>query len=266
MSATSGARGARRFLAIAVFGAVTSICLAACSSNSSSTGTTAKPGSGTSTTSGSPSGTSSSTTVKAQQSAAARLAALAQSVQSAKGGTFKLGYSESSSVAGGSHSLVFEQMPPKFLIDLTGSDAGLVVDTGSGTYTCSNLSGHQECYSFGTTNPLAPFIALFTGGTVETAFRGLESGIAAKEAGVSATFSTQTFAGQASECVSGVKGSDTFKYCVTGSGVLAYSGGSSTQGSGAITLTSYSTNVSSSDFALPAGAKVVTIPTTSTTG
>jgi hypothetical protein len=73
---------------------------------------------------------------------------------------------------------------------------------------------------------------------------------------VSATFSNQTIAGQSVQCVSGVKAGNTFKYCLTNSGVLAYAGGSTATGGGAITLTSYSTSVSASDFALPPGATI----------
>jgi hypothetical protein len=54
--------------------------------------------------------------------------------------------------------------------------------------------------------------------------------------------------------VSGPSGSG--KYCVTNAGILA----SLTSASGGFTLTSYSGSVPSSDFSLPMGATVVTLP------
>ena len=259
MSALSGVPRPRRLLTIATLVAVTGLSLAACSSKPSGT-PAGSNNSGTTTTSSSSgtTGTSTSSTTSSGSSATSKLAALTQEVQNAKGGTFKLTYSESSTAAGGSHSLTFEQMPPKFLFSLSGTGAALVVNTGTTTYTCSNASGHSVCYSFGASDPFAPLLGILTGATTLTAFRSLESGLAGKLAGVSATFSNQTFAGQSAQCVSGVKGADTFKYCITQSGVLAYAGGSTATGGGALTLTAYSTSASAGDFALPAGATVVT--------
>jgi hypothetical protein len=199
--------------------------------------------------------------VNAGSSAIAKLVALTQSVNSAKHGTFKLSYAETSSTTGGSSSntFTFEQMPPnKYLFGVDGTNKATIIDTGNGTYTCAAQGGRQVCISYGTTNPFASLLSVITGETVLTAFKGLQTGLAAKLAGVSATFSNQTIAGQSVQCVSGVKGGDSFKYCLTQSGVLAYSGGSTATGGGAITLTSYSTSVSASDFALPVGATIVT--------
>lgn len=257
MSAFSGVASARRLLTLATLVAVTGLSVAACSSKPSGTPAGSNSGSTTSSSSGG-SGATTSSTASAASSATAKLAALTQSIQGAKGGTFKLTYAESSSTAGGSHSLVFEQMGSKFLFNVSGADAALVVDTGTTTYTCSNSSGHSVCYSFGSTNPFAPLLQILTGDTTLTALKGLESGLAGKLAGVSATFSNQTFAGQSAQCVSGVKGANSFKYCITQSGVLAYAGGSTATGGGALTLTAYSTSVSAADFELPAGATVVT--------
>jgi hypothetical protein len=260
-SAISGVAGAprgRRLITLAVMIAVTGLSLAACSSKSSGT-PSASGNSGTTTSSSSGStGTSTSTTASAGSSAIAKLEALTNSVDSAKHGTFKLSYAETSSTTGGSSSntFTFEQMPPKYLFGIDAATKATIIDTGTKTYTCVNSGGHNVCISYGTTDPFASLLSVITGDTVVTQFAGLRSGLAAKLAGVSATFSTQTIAGQSVQCVSGVKGADTFKYCLTQSGVLAYSGGSTATGGGAITLTSYSTSVSASDFALPAGATI----------
>jgi hypothetical protein len=179
-------------------------------------------------------------------------------VQSAKNGSYKLQYTEASSASGGSHTLLFEQMPPKYLFSLSGSSSVLVVNTGHGLYTCSSQGAQKVCVLVPSAAEFAPLLGVLTGATVVTAFNGLRSGLASKLAGVSAKFSSATFAGQSSQCVSGVKAGNSFKYCVTDSGVLAYAGGSSSQSFGSVTLTAYSTSVSASDFALPAGATVVT--------
>ena len=258
MSTISESGFVRRLAAVTAAVASTGLLLAACSSSPS--GTPSVSGNSTTTTSsaGGNSSTSTSASSNPGTSAAAKLAALSESVQSAKGGSFKLQYTEASSASGGSHTLLFEQMPPKYLFSLSGSSSVLVVNTGHGLYTCSSQGTQKVCVLVPSAAEFAPLLNVLTGATVVTAFNGLRSGLAAKLAGVSATFSSATFAGQSAQCVSGVKAGNSFKYCVTNSGVLAYAGGSSSQSFGSVSLTSYSTSVSASDFSLPVGATVVT--------
>jgi hypothetical protein len=135
-----------------------------------------------------------------------------------------------------------------------------VIDTGSGTYSCSSSSGTPTCVSVGSTDPLADTLDFVTGDTALSALNALKTGIAQKLPNFSASYSTATYAGQTAQCVSGTESTNTYKYCVTDSGVLAYAGGTSTSGFGGLTITAFSTNVSSSEFSLPAGATVVTIP------
>jgi hypothetical protein len=255
MTAMPGASSTRRSITIVVMLAVTGLALAACSSSPAASNNNS--GSTTTSTSGAPAATT-STTANPGSSALSKLAALTQSVKSAKGGTFDLTYAETSSTSAKGNTFKFEQMPPKYVFDISGASTGSIIDTGSGTYSCSTESGHAECISFGTDNPFSALIGVITGATVESQLGSLQSGLAAKLAGVSASFSSQTFAGQSAQCVSGVKGADSFKYCITQSGVLAYAGGSTATGGGSLSLTSYSTSVSPSDFALPPGATIVT--------
>ena len=84
-------------------------------------------------------------------------------------------------------------------------------------------------------------------------------------AGLSVTFSDQTFAGQASKCVNWAYQGQSAKYCVTNSGILAFAGGARTSGAGSFELSEYSTNVPDGDFNLPAGATVETIPSATST-
>lgn len=254
MTAMPGASSARRSITIVVMLAVTGLALAACSSSPAASNNNS--GSTTTSTSGAPAATT-STTANPGSSALSKLAALSQSVKTAKGGTFDLTYAETSSTSASNNTFKFEQMPPKYLFGVSGATPATIIDTGSGAYSCSTQGGHPVCISFGTDNPFGALLGVITGATVETQLNSLQSGLAGKLAGVSASFSSQTFAGQSAQCVSGVKGADSFKYCITQSGVLAYAGGSTATGGGSLSLTSYSTSVNPSDFSLPAGATIV---------
>jgi hypothetical protein len=251
----------RRVLVLGAVVLATGTCLAACSSktpNSGATSTSSGPGGSTST-SGASAG--SSTTTKSSSSGSA-LGTMAASIQSAKNLTFSATYTEAGSTSSASGSLTYAQMPPKSLFK---AGSGEIIDTGSASYSCSAATGTPTCVSFGTTNPLAGTLDFVTGGTELQAINALKAGIAQKLPNFSASFSTATYAGQSAQCLSGTESSSTFKYCVTTSGVLAYAGGSTTSGFGSLTLKSFSTNVSSSEFSLPPGATVVTLPSTTTT-
>ena len=261
MGVTSGAPIARRLVGLVSVIAATGLVLAACSaasSSSSSSSTTSTKGSSSATTDH---GSGSSTTAA---STASELSKFETSIQSATGSTFKLTYSETSSSSSG--TLTFEQLPPRYLFSSGGSSAFDVIDTDTGTYACSGTSGHAYCYSYSSaTDPFAGLLDVISGKSVLTTLHDVQNGLASKAAGVKASFSSQTFAGQPSRCVSGTYQGNSFKYCVTESGVLAYAGGSGSTSVGSISLTSYSTSVPASDFVLPAGATVVTLPSTSTT-
>jgi hypothetical protein len=175
--------------------------------------------------------------------------------------TLDLTYSETSST--GSHTLTFEQLPPKYLFETQGS---LLVDTGTATYACTVSSGKNYCYSLGAgATYIAALLKLISGETVATSLGTLKKQFAAKAPGVNASFSSATFAGLASECVSGTQNLNTFKYCITNSGVLAYAGGSTLKTYGSISLVTYSTTVSQSSFSVPAGATIITPPSTGST-
>jgi hypothetical protein len=263
MDVTSGPASHRRLVLASVI-AVAGLALAACSSGTPSnaaggtTTTTSSHGSSSTTAGGG------SSTTSGGSSIAAKLSALESNVQSVKGGTFKLTYAETSSASTG--TLTFEQLPPKYLFSVGGATGAEVINTGTATYECSGQSGHAYCYSFSSsTNPFAPLLNVITGASVLTTLRSVQSSLAAKLQCVHASFSNQTFAGQSAQCVSGTYQGNSFKYCVTNSGVLAYAGGSGSKSFGSISLTSYSTSASASDFALPPGSTVVTLPSTSTT-
>ncbi len=248
----------RRLLAVIPMVAVTGLALAACSSGNSSasstTTTTASSGGSTSTTAH---GGGSSTT-SAGSSTASKLTQFETNVQSAKSGTFKLTYTETSS-AGQPSTLTFEQLPPKYAFIIGGTTAEDIVNTGTGTYACSGQTGHESCYAFSSaSDPFAGLLDIITGQSVLTTLHSVQSSLAAKLQGVNVNFLSQSFAGQPSNCVSGTYQGNSFKYCVTDSGVLAYAGGSGAKSYGSLSLSSYSTSAPASDFAIPAGATVVT--------
>ncbi|HUO47533.1 MAG TPA: hypothetical protein VMU09_01740, partial [Acidimicrobiales bacterium] len=181
------------------------------------------------------------------------LQALAAKVQSGKGATFKATYTSSGS---SSQTIVFEQKPPKTFFS---SGTSQVINNGSTTYFCSNDSGGSPtCIaSSGSTNPLAGILDIFSGATVTAFLQTAQAQAAAHAAGYNLSYSNGTYAGQASKCISATGPSGTGKYCVTDSGIIAYVD----SGNGNVfQLTDYSTNVSDSDFQLPAGATTETLP------
>ncbi|MGA2519724.1 MAG: hypothetical protein ABSG81_02770 [Acidimicrobiales bacterium] len=229
--------------------ALASLALAACGgstpSSSATTATTSASGGATTSppTTTSPSGAASST--------ASRLATLSQSLQNAETAPFKATYSATDS--GKTETITFEQDPPKLAFVTTG---GEVIDTGTATYFCSTAAP-ATCLSSSTEDPLSSLLDVLSPKTAVASLQAAQSALAAKTAGYDATFSSQTFAGQAATCVTIAASAGSEKVCVTGTGQLAYV---STSPSQVFELTSYSGSVDASDFALPAGATIETVP------
>ncbi|HUY63932.1 MAG TPA: hypothetical protein VMV14_05390 [Acidimicrobiales bacterium] len=235
MAHTSFRRAVRRYAPAVVVGA--GLLLAGCSSTSNSASSTS---------------TSAGTGASAGVSTAAQLRSLTSTVQAAEHGTYKVVYTATSS--SGTQTVTIEQSPPKSLFSTSG---GSVIDTGTTTYFCSSSNGSNTCITAsGSTNPLASLLSLFSPSAAITALQQAQTEIGAHLAGYNVSFSSATYAGQDSTCVTVSSSSQSGKYCVTKSGILAYEG---SQGS-SFQLTSYSTTVASSDFSLPAGATVQTLP------
>jgi len=251
--ATGGVDSGWRRVAIGAAVGLAGVAGAACSSSSKSASSTAK-----------------TTVVSASASASAgggeagQLRSLRSAVQSAKNATFKVTYTTTGGSAGSSPTVTLEQKPPKSLFSSGGS---VVINNGTATYYCSGSSGQQTCItSTGTApNPLASALQIYSGVATVALFQQWESQLSAKLAGLSVTFSDQTFAGQASKCVNWAYQGQSAKYCVTNSGILAFAGGARTSGAGSFELSEYSTNVPDGDFNLPAGATVETIPSATST-
>jgi plastocyanin len=241
--------GVTSLIGLALIGAVLSACSSSTpSASTSSTATTAA--STTTTAAGAASGGSSDS---------AQIQSLSSEVRGGQHATYKATYT-SHNVTGTSESLTIEQMPPKSVFS---SGTTSVINDGTHTYFCSPSSGSQQCVSEAGsgTSPLASITAIFDPSTLLNEFQAAEAAAAAHTAGYSLAFSSGTYAGLSAKCVNFTHASTTVKYCVTDTGILAYasSGGSTFE------LTGFSSSPSASDFALPAGATVITVPTLGST-
>jgi len=218
---------------------IAALVLGACSSNGSSS-----------------SSSSASSGASGGSSLSAELQSLSSKIQSGKGATFKATYSSTGGSSSSTSTVVFEQKPPKTNFS---SGGGQVINDGKTTYYCSTSSGAPQCFASSTSsNPLGAVFGLFSGAAVTTFLQTARAQAAAHAAGYNLTYSSATYAGQPSHCVqaSGPQGSG--RYCVTDSGIIAYVDSGS--GGNVFELTGYTTNVSDSDFSLPAGATTVTLP------
>lgn len=233
--------GLTGLIAVAAAGLV----LGACSSSTPSAATTSTTASGNS------SG-GSSTTSSGGTSDAAKIHSLSSVVQAGSHATFKAVYSSQGS--GGSQTITIEQKPPKSVFS---SGSGSVINDGTRTYFCSTSGGAQQCVSESTTsNPLQSLTAVFSPQTLLTVFQQAQAAAAAHASGYNISFSDATYAGQPSKCIDFSGSGKTGKYCVTDSGILAYL---QTPGE-TISLTNASSSPPASDFALPSGATVITVP------
>lgn len=196
---------------------------------------------------------SSPTPGKAGAGSSGDLSALAAKMRSEIHGTFKAVYTYSGT-GSTPQSVTIEQDPPKTLFMAGGAD---IIDNGTTTYYCSTQSSPTTCLEMSSSsNPLAGLEDAFDSSTVSTLFGRLSSEVAAHAVGVDVSYSSQTIAGQPSTCVSATHSGQSGTYCVTHAGLLALE----KTASESFTLQSYSSIVSASDFSLPSGATVETIP------
>jgi hypothetical protein len=220
---------ALRLTALAVVGA---LALAACG-GSSHTGAT-------------------STTTAAPKAGAGPLTKLAQvvkSLQNPQKVSFTATYTARDK--GQTQVLTVEQDPPKSFFK---AKNGEVIDTGQVTDFCST-TGAVSCTSSTTSDPVSSWLDLVSPSSTVFSLLGAQAALVTQAA--SASFSSATFAGQPSSCVTISGSREAGKYCVTSTGLLAYLRASASE---VLTLTSYSSRVDPSDFTLPSGAVVPTPP------
>ncbi len=178
--------------------------------------------------------------------------------------------------SGQSSTVTIAQSPPKSAFV---TSSGSVINTGNGTYYCSSGSGGSgnsgnsgssgsgnsgnsgaskvTCLSTSMSNPLLGVMNAFSSQAVMDALGSIKTGIIARVLGIKVTYSSATFAGQPSNCVSISRKSSFVKYCVTKQGVLSYTGTSKSQ---YFKLTTYSSKPPASLFQIPSNATVNTLP------
>jgi len=185
---------------------------------------------------------------------AGELGALSSSVQAGARATFKAVYTSHSST-GPSQTITIEQMPPKSVFAFS---SGSLIDNGTDSYLCTAAGGQNDCVEESSTgpNPFASITDVFNPTNLINEFRAVEATAAAHTAGYSVAFSNSTYAGLSAKCVNYTSLGQTVKYCVTDSGILAFAQAPG----GTFQLTSYSSSPPASDFALPSGVPVITLP------
>lgn len=186
-----------------------------------------------------------------------KLTSLETAIQSGHKAVFKVTYTSTSGNGGAPETITIEQDPPMSVFATAGES---IIDTGHGTYACAgdSSSGNSStiCENLGSSNPMAGVMEVFSPTAIVGELQSVQGMLAAHLAGYSvSTFST-TYAGQPSQCVKIVANGSAMTYCVTGKGILSYV----RTGSSVMELTSYSSAVPASDFTLPQGATVQTIP------
>lgn len=167
--------------------------------------------------------------------------------------TFSIKYTSTGS--GSPTQFTIEQKLPDQLFK---SSTGEAIYNGKKTYYCSTDGKGATCVVYGAigSSPLEGLVEVYSAGTYITIMQTWQSILAYDIAGVHISFTSATFAGQASQCVTWSYQGSNAKYCVTDKGILAYVGGGSKGSSSNFELSSYSSNVNSSDFNLPQGAKI----------
>lgn len=251
----------------AVVVAAGALLLGACGGSGSAGGTT-QPTTGT--TGGSSSSSTSSTAGGGGSSTSSSVAsggggasAIQQALQSGENATFDAHYSITGS-SSGTTTYEFAQDGSKFAATYNSNNGtSEVISNGTNIDVCK-LGSPAQCvgYPIAEASAFEAAFSFYTGKFWYQAVTGLQAynGVA----GFHETTSTMSQGGETLQCVtwSGGTGSTaTGEVCVTPQGALGYvkatSSGSTVS---TLTLTSYSTSVSASQFNIPAGATVQTLP------
>jgi hypothetical protein len=242
----SVSNGRTRRLAIVAVAVGAAICLAACSSSSgSSTRTTAAKNSGAA------GGSNSGGTSSSGSSSVSRLASVTSKLSHAQGAPFEATYS--ADYNGSNQTMTIAQDPPKSYFAVANS---VIIDTGSSTYYCPTTP-NPTCVNSSSGNPASALVDAFSPKAALSQLQAAQTAVASRVADYDISFSSQSFAGQPSQCVSTKAPSGAWKYCVTDAGQLAYASSSPQQ---VFQMTSFSSSPNPSYFALPTGATVESIP------
>lgn len=171
--------------------------------------------------------------------------------------TFYVTYTSSGS-GSRSGAVSIAQKPPEQMFK---TSTGEAIYNGKTAYYCGEQGSSWSCVLYPSigASPIEAVVSIYGAGIYVEAMQGWEDMLAANLAGVHIKFTSAKFAGQPSTCVTWSYKGSSAEYCVTNKGILAYAGGGSGSSSSTFELTYYSPHVSSSDFNLPKGAKVISI-------
>jgi hypothetical protein len=194
---------------------------------------------------------STTTTTSAPGASGETVTGLSSLAANGKDATFAATYTYKEGTT--TETMTIAQQPPDSLFKI--SSGGFDLTTASKSYYCSA----STCVSSTTADPLSSLLFLFDGQTFEdtvAAYATLDQTQLAAE-GVTLSFSTGTYAGQPSKCITihtTSTGTSSSVWCVASNGVLDYW----IAGTTSFTLTSFTSSPPSSDFTLPAGVTITT--------
>jgi hypothetical protein len=262
LRATTSAGLARRVTVAAALATVV-LGVSACSSSTSTGTTTTSPQTGSTPTtggSGSTTPTTTATNTTKPGNSGASLSQFGSKLAAGQSATFVATYKVSGTSAGHSESGTFTiaHDGSSSLFAITESKGAFEEIGVSGKATfCAKQTGKWICFggalskTFGAS--LDPFINLYSAKAQAAVLKTEEAGA------YDVTTSSKNIAGQSANCITYHSHTDNAQgtICVTSQGVMAEAFGSSTSGTWTLTLSSFSSNVPSNEFTLPAAVTSV---------
>ena len=174
---------------------------------------------------------------------------IASALQKEEKATFSATYTVKASKVNA--TFTYAQKPPDYVLSFAeGAGKFEFIELGTKSYGCTATAGVNVCAPE-STSVASEDLGFFQPGKLLPEVEAYESGVKGY------TSFTKTFAGQASKCVTVDLTSTKPTYCVTNSGFFAYASDGTLE---QVTLTGFSGSPPSSLFALPAGAKITSVP------
>jgi hypothetical protein len=242
-------------LALGLSLSVALLALAACGGDDSTTSTPTTSGRTTATQKPDANATKTEQATETSSSStdiASQLAALGGDIKQATG---KVTYTSTDS-SGTTSTITLYSKPPNSRYDTLDSDGSTssYIQTPQITYICT--SSDQSCIAQPGSGTGSAGLGLFGGLFSSTYIDALVA--AAQAQGISITKSNETIAGTNASCYEGTSNGSTEKFCFSDSGILLKTQTTDSSGTSGLTATSFSSDVSDSDFLPP--YPVTTIP------
>lgn len=233
-------RNLGRRAALVTTALVLGVALSACGSSGKNSSTTTS---------------SMSTTTSTTASGLGAIQQLNQKVEQGQKATFLASWTSTES--GKAETITIAQESGKSYMQVTSSGSSEdIISTGTETCFCTGSS----CFKESGTNPLAGVLDVYDGQEFLDTTEAFTAQAVLKAEGINLSFTSGTYAGQSSKCVDITKtgkSGGTATWCVsTANGLLTHW---SADGN-SFSLSSYSSTPPASDFQLPKGATMVSIP------